>query len=851
MSVSLYYLRKFGLSLPLAISLAIDDIEFLDLFLEDNPKLTNKLSSGKIKRLRDYFIKFLPCLSKSTDIFDDVCMLECVDCEGKDDYYKGIRLKIFKKTQSISEFNRLFETLDWEKEGLLGSSKKLKKKISEYYKILGKTEKQLEVLKWRNFAYFLNNTFVNNSEIETFGLDKQILQILIADGFLQLDKNGEYTMLAIDSLSFPEVLINTFNLNKNFYDLNKINSQDESQDDIQDDNQDDNQDDIQDDNQIDMESVTLEDFLKSDFKNKDYLILRLKGKTLQEIGDVFGVTRERVRQVLKKIVREMPHINEIDKYRDFFTNYRISKDLFINVFCSNEYIYELLSLLYKKGTKSLESDILEGKFDENAKQFLLDSSGTYLLKNNRKQLSREYIIIDILQRNRNLQKYFSLDDIFYLYTEEVGNNEKLKIKSTRSLSALLDRYSNIIFSFREGYRFHGIDCNTEIKQKLVEVFDSIPDGAYDMNWIYEKNPVLMKELDILNGYELHFFCKKYKILSNTVTLGRNPGFVKGKLTKREYILLELKKFNGSSLDEFIDYMVRNYGFNGDTLIAYVLSEFTNHIQNRVVYFEQDQYYTQVSALKESLRDDIYEKNEFYSIVKRDLNLNEVNSELVLNLGFVEKGGIVVKQKYRSGMEAFTTYILSHKIFHVEDKPIFKTTEYYSSIQRLESELKILKISETSYINVEHLENRGFDKKKLLQFISRINDFTSEGEYFSIISLINNGFSDSLLEDGFELISLDRLISTSNEVRAVSVGFPNLYCRSKTKRNLNEFLIDELLKCESANLEDFTDDINSKYGLNLDEYSVRMKLVEEGAYYSDILNKAYILKEEYLDEVYGK
>lgn len=835
MSVSLYYLRKFGLSLPLAISLAIDDVEFLDLFLEDNPKLTNKFSSSKIKKLRDYFIKFLPCLSKSTDIFDDVCMLECVDYEEKDGYYKGIRLKIFKKTQSISEFNRLFETVDWEKEGLLDSSKKLKKKISEYYKILGKTEKQLEVLKWRNFAYFLNNTFVNNSEIETLGLDNQILQILIADGFLQLDKNGEYTMLAIDSLSFPEVLINTFNLNKNFYDLNKTNSQDESQDD----------------KQIDIESVTLEDFLKSDFKNKDYLILRIKGKTLQEIGDVFGVTRERVRQVLKKIVREMPHINEIERYRDFFTNYRISKDLFINVIYSDGRVYELLSLLYKKGTKSLESDILEGKFDENAKQSLLDSSGTYLLKNNRKQLSREYIIIDILQRNRNLQKYFSLDDIFYLYTEEIGNNEKLKIKSTKSLSALLDRYSNIIFSFREGYRFHGVDYNPEIKQKLVEVFDSISDGAYDMNWIYKKNPVLMKELDILNGYELHFFCKKYKILSNAVTLGRNPGFVKGKLTKREYILLELKKFNGSSLDEFIDYMISHYGFTSDTLTAYVLSEFTNHIQNRVVYFEQNQYYTQASALKENLRDEIYEKNEFYSIVKRNLNLTEVNSKLILNLGFVEKGGIVVKQKYRSAMEAFTTYILSHKIFHVEDKPIFKTNEYYSSIQRLESELKILKISETSYINVEHLENRGFDKKKLLQFISRVVDFTSDGEYFSIISLINNGFSDSLLEDGFELISLDRLISTSDEVKAVSVGFPNIYCRSKTKKNLNEFLIDELLKCESANLEDFTDDINSKYGLNLDEYSVRMKLVEEGAYYSDILNKAYILKEEYLDEVYGK
>lgn len=161
MSVSLYYLRKFGLSLPLAISLAIDDVEFLDLFLENNPKLTNKFSSGKIKKLRDYFINSLPCLSKSTDIFDDVCMLECVDSEEKDSYYKGIRLKIFKKTQSISEFNRLFETVDWEKEGLLDSSKKLKKKISEYYKILGKTEKQLEMLKWKNFAYFLRELYTS------------------------------------------------------------------------------------------------------------------------------------------------------------------------------------------------------------------------------------------------------------------------------------------------------------------------------------------------------------------------------------------------------------------------------------------------------------------------------------------------------------------------------------------------------------------------------------------------------------------------------------------------------------------------------------------------------------------
>lgn len=826
MSISIYYLRRFGMRFSLASSLASDDIELLDLFLEKNNKLSNVFSKQKIKKLRGFLFESLPELSQFVDIFDDIFILECC---GKE-LGNG---KIYQRTHSISDATRLLELVDWKNEGLLSASKKLRKQLSECSNILKQFNNQLEITRWNHFTYFLKNTFIENSHIENNGLDFRVIQQLITEGYLESDQSSKYTMLAIDNLAFHVELINRFNLNQKFYHLHKINESKII------------------DKKVEEVSIDLEDYLARDFKYKDYLILRMQGKTLQEIGDVYGISRERVRQVIQKIVEKMPYINEVEKYHEFYTNYSISKNQFINVFCPDGRIYELLSLLYKKGIKDLKSDILEGKFDENAKQFMLNSSGTYLLKNNKKKLSREYIIIDILQRNQKLQKYFTLDDIFYLYAEEVSNNEKLKIKSPRSLSALLDRYSNIIFSFREGYRFHGIDCNTEIKQKLVEVFDSIPDGAYDMNWIYENNPVLMKELDILNGYELHFFCKKNEILSNTVTLGRNPGFVKGKLTKREYILLELKKFNGSSLDEFIDYMVRNYGFNGDTLIAYVLSEFTNHIQNRVVYFEQDQYYTQVSALKESLRDDIYEKNEFYSIVRRNLNLNEINSELVLNLGFVEKGGIIVRQKYRSGMEAFTTYILSHKIFHVGDKPIFRTNEYYNSIQRLESELQILKISETSYINVAHLENRGFDKKKLLQFISRVIDFTSDGEYFSIISLINNGFSDSLLEDGFELISLDRLISTSDEVRTVSIGFPNVYCRSKTKKNLNEFLIDELFKCESANLEDFTDDINSKYGLDLDEYSVRMRLIEGGAYYSDILNKAYILKEEYLDEVYGK
>ena len=82
-----------------------------------------------------------------------------------------------------------------------------------------------------------------------------------------------------------------------------------------------------------------------------------------------------------------------------------------------------------------------------------------------------------------------------------------------------------------------------------------------------------------------------------------------------------------------------------------------------------------------------------------------------------------------------------------------------------------------------------------------------------------------------------------------VGFPNIYYRSEVKRNFNDFLIDELLKCGSANVENFTNDLNSKYGLSLDEYNVRTRLIDMGAYYSNVTNKIYILKEDYLNGAY--
>ena len=823
MSISIYYLRRFGLSYTLAESLSKDEVELLDLFLKKNNKLSELYTNKKIDKLKSYFKESLFSMSKSINIFDEMFMLE--SC--------GINLgtsKIYEKSTSISEYKILLGTVDWKSEGLLLAAEKLRKQIEDYNQVLELESNLKEISRWYNYLYFLQNTYIEDNEIENKGLNRELIMDLLEEGYLEVDKSGLFFMISIDNLSFFDEIFDIFKLDRNYYIENKSEGNQNIEESV---------------------TITLNDYLSSDFKRKDLFLLRLEGKSFKEIGDEFGISRERVRQIVSKIVNKMPSIYEVQKYSEIFSKYMISKEIFINIFCSDGRVYELLTLVSKKGELDISKYILEGDFDEKYKQYIIANSKRFIEKDNSKKLPREYLIGEILQGNKHLQKYFSLEDIYYLYKESIADYTKLHISSIRGLDALLDRCSNVIFSSKEGYRFHSINYTKEIGDELLEIIGSISDGAYSMNFIYENNLETMEKLDILNGSELHYFIKKYVDIAEKISLGRNPEFVKGDLTKKEYVFSRLKYFNGDSVDNFVSYMNSNFGLNSDSLLSYVCANFPENIVNRTIFFKDNNKKEQIKVLNSVLTEEIYEKNEFYSIINKYFLEDEVSNELFFELGYAEKRQVVIKLQYKTASEAFVKYILSKKVFQIEDKSIFKTNEYFNTIKKLEKDLKILKISNDSYININYLEERGFDKSKFLKFISSVDEFIKDDEYFSIISLINAGFQDSLLEDGFELISLDRLISISDKVKAVSIGFPNIYCCCGVKKNLNDFLIDELFKWGAANVSDFTDDINSKYGLSLEEYKVKLRLIEAGAYYSDILNKAYIIKEDYLNEVYGE
>lgn len=169
---------------------------------------------------------------------------------------------------------------------------------------------------------------------------------------------------------------------------------------------------------------------------------------------------------------------------------------------------------------------------------------------------------------------------------------------------------------------------------------------------------------------------------------------------------------------------------------------------------------------------------------------------------------------------------------------------------LEKEFKIIKIGENKYINTQFIEKRGFDLSKFKSFVRSVESFVPSNSYFTLKSLLNDGLNHELINDGFELITLDRILFTSNLFNSVTISFPTLYYKGD-KKTVSDFLLDLLLEYGSVNVEDLIDDINEKYGLNFEEEKVKYRLLQEGLFYSKDLNKVYIYKDDYLDEVYGK
>src|SRR5699024_5739665 len=82
------------------------------------------------------------------------------------------------------------------------------------------------------------------------------------------------------------------------------------------------------------------------------ITLKFQDKTLQECGDVLGVTRERVRQIISKALNKKPILRE-DDFSYWFKKYNLSFEFCTYVFNMSIQSYSYLDTVYKKGVSNV------------------------------------------------------------------------------------------------------------------------------------------------------------------------------------------------------------------------------------------------------------------------------------------------------------------------------------------------------------------------------------------------------------------------------------------------------------------------------------------------------------------
>lgn len=582
--------------------------------------------------------------------------------------------------------------------------------------------------------------------------------------------------------------------------------------------------------------ISVKEFLDSEFKYRDVLIDKISGKTLQDIGDNFRVSRERVRQILKKI--EIPITYEEYLYKDIFCEYNFTLEEFIELFQVSPEVYGILKEKFMKGIKPSYEYVWYNNFSQEFKNRYLDKNNLYYSFRNRfEKKSPSTMFNEILFTNK--EKIFTPTSML----QELSYETK-----ERNIQGYVSRSNYAIESKNSQFRFYDNNIATEDIEKLKRIFD-LPSGIYHNKMIYDLNKVLMDDLEILDGYELANLLKRigYEYFSLNKIV-RQVEFYIGYNDKHDFFDDMLLNYDGVELEEIGLIVEGIYGINSGNTVNYLWREYSDFIYKNKINIDIDKPSNEdfYCDLLENLGDEIYTLEEVQEITKK-LTDNKYNlSQGILNkIGYTMRQSYVVRNDFTNITQAVDSIIFKNDFYEYHNTAVEKSQFFKIRLTRLQEEYKLFRISKNKYVSGSRAK---LDAELLSDFFDKTIKYGKSNRWFTYYSMISDGFSHELIDLGFDDIFYESLLKITPKMKYIQTIHP-VFMVTNESLTLEKFLTEYLVECVSVDVYDMLDDIKNIYGLDISKDKVKWALCNGGAYYSDPMNKFYSTKEQYLKEIY--
>ena len=522
--------------------------------------------------------------------------------------------------------------------------------------------------------------------------------------------------------------------------------------------------------------ITIDDYIEkylsknSQSREKNIFFERLSNKTLEGISYKYNLTKERVRQILNSFFnKKMNGLNFIEKdYINLLSEYNISPDVFEKISNLGErsfYFIKFFLIKDKNKNKKSEIDYLQVADDSikeyiNKKYNLIDFGTGEYVKNSRKNL-----LINIVRtENSKINKNKIL---------EILKNKHNILLDERVIETRLSNSSKILQSLNFNFRFYDIESNinNEYNNKLREMLN-VPDGIYSSNYFYTNYVDLMKELDIMDFYELHNLLRKIILNDPKIYFGRMPMIFVGYKNKQSFYDDILNLLAPIKLQDFIKYLVNNYGYNKISLNANLKKEIGSNflitsgtIEKKGVnfYFDNDvieminRFIDNRTFISRNEVDLFYEKNSisknYLSNILFDKLGYKMNHYYLRKIGFSIEG-----EKWNI---LLTNKIYKNELFRYCNRN--SSELFYNEL----NEYKVIEINKNEIIHIDYFtQMTNINLDDIINFNQIILNEISNSKY-SLLSFqqIKKNIQHKIISENYlNDFAIMKLISKSNFVK---------------------------------------------------------------------------------------
>lgn len=598
---------------------------------------------------------------------------------------------------------------------------------------------------------------------------------------------------------------------------------------------------------------------------KAAMTLRLQGKTLGECGNVLGVTRERVRQLVSMSVKSKPVLRE-DDYAYWFCEYDIDEEAMKLIFEVPQETYIYFTAVYNHGKKSVDDlcddSHITSKIYINYLEYV--NRNSILIGDEYVPCKRELLCRKLAQAlcSENEMEFGEFYRHYLELLEKNGlmENEKLLFPSERAFEARVADSFYVLMKYGKRMRYyplHEYDVEELVRELHFEQFRDVEISALKLFREYRE---VMEEFNIMDEYELHNFLNKTKDIWNAdekyhVQLTRMPLMTFGKADRAKQTENFLYQIAPVSFEEFGKFYEMEYG----VLARTVLSNMTPYISTyyHEGYFKVDQprlTEDESAFLKDALTEDFYFVEDVKTLYIQkfgDATIDHMNPRSYKELGFKVFTNYLVRNTYMSADDYFTKLFTRDTLLDMNkfDSRLIYVQSANQALDTLRANYDMLEYEDKKYISYEHFANvaEGVTKENLLDYVDEAVKAAGEGKFFTIQSLKRKGFTSELHNLGLGDWFNGGLLKNSKKIKYIKTASGIIFCNLGKAVTQVDFFAYILKDKRKMDIFDFIDYIRENYGITIQKDKITWIIRESHLYYDSIMEKIYYDKEDYYDE----